>query len=109
MIKVFRTKKGFNQVKKNEWFYLRDPATSRATPSTVWISEGQESRGDIIFKGCMRLDANKFFFTKWVAQEWKGFPDMVRNQKFINAFKNRYDKWKKQQRDTTNTRRSVGK
>ena len=71
MIEVFRTMKGFNNVDKNEWFNLRDPATSRATRSRVSISEeGPERRSDVIFKGCVRLDVRKHFFTERVALEW---------------------------------------
>ena len=65
VIEVFRTMKGFNKVDKSEWFNLRDPATARATRSTVSISDdGPEQRSDVIFKGHVRLDARKHFFTE---------------------------------------------
>ena len=103
MIEVFRTMKGFNKVDKNEWFELRDPTTSRATRSTVAITEeGKKTRSDVIFKGCVRLDARKFFFAERVAEEWNKLPDTVRDQKSINAFKNRYDEWKRKQKTITN-------
>ena len=95
--------KGFNKVDKNEWFNLRDPETSRATWTTVSITEeGEENRSDVIYKGCVRLDARKFFFAERVAQKWNGLPDSLRNQKSINAFKNGYDGWKKNQKELEN-------
>ena len=100
LIEVFRTMKGLNNVEKGEWFNLRDPATARATRSTVSISEdGPEPRNDVIFKGSVRLDARKYFFTERVASEWNALPDSVRNQKTINTFKNHYDAWKKNPRN----------
>ena len=96
MIQVFRTMKGFNKVEKQEWFTLRDPATARATRSTVSISEdGPEQRQQVIFKSHVRLEARKHFFTEQVAQELNALPDSVRNQKSVKAFKNQFDGWMK--------------
>ena len=104
MIEVFRTMKGFNRVDKNDWFHLRDPATSRATRSTVSVSNDvPEQRKDVLFKECVRLDTRKHFFTVRVIQEWNDLPDCVRNQKTINSFKNHYDELKRRQRTNTNS------
>ena len=103
MIEVFRTMKGFNKVEKQEWFTLRDPATARATRSTVSISEdGPEQRQEVIFKSHVRLEARKHFFTERVAQEWNALPDSLRNQKSVNAFKNQFDGWMKKNRHDNN-------
>ena len=98
MIKTFRTMNGFNKVAKNDWFRLKDPATSRPTRSTVSVSEeGQKPRQNVLVVENVRLDARKYFFTVRVAQEWNSLPDHVKSQKSINAFKNQYDAWKRTQ------------
>ena len=96
MIETFRTLNGFNKVDKNEWFRFRDPETSRATRSTVSVSEeGQEPRRNVLAMENVRLDVRKHFFTVRVAQEWNSLPDQVRDQKSVNGFKNQYDAWKR--------------
>ena len=96
--------KGFNRVNKNEWFHLRDPTTSRATRSTVSVSDdGPEQREDVLFKEYVRLDTRKHFFTVRVIQEWNDLPDSVRKQRTINSFKNHYDELRKRQRTNPNS------
>ena len=110
VIETFRTLNGFNRVDKDNWFHFRDPATTRATRSTVSISdEGEEQRQNVLFRENVRLDVRKNFFTVRVVQEWNSLPDIVKGQKSINAFKNQYDAWKRNQnsRPPNNTRQAI--
>ena len=91
MIEAFKTINGFNKVDKADWFDFRD-ATMRATRSTVSVTgEVQQNRSDTLYMRNIRLDSRKNFFTVRVITKWNRIPDAVKDQKTINAFKNRYD------------------
>ena len=94
MIEAFKTINGFNKVDKADWFDFRD-ATMRATRSTVSVTgEVQQNRSDVLYMKNVRLDSRKNFFTVRVIKKWNEIPDAVKDQKTINAFKNRYDEWR---------------
>ena len=63
LIETFKTLKGSNNVKKNEWFSLRSAANTRATRSTVSISnDGQQDRDEVLFVQNVQLNNRKHFF-----------------------------------------------
>ena len=99
MIETFKTVNGFNKVDKDEWFKFRSSSNTRATRSTVVMSEGeQRDRDNVIFVENVRLESRKNFFTVRVANGWNRIPENVKNQKSINAFKNSYDNWRKSEK-----------
>ena len=94
MIETFCTMKGFNRVEKENWFSFRDPNNSRATRSTVTVTDDQQfAREDVLFMKNVRLDTRKNFFTVRVINQWNQIPDEIKSQKTINGFKNKYDEW----------------
>ena len=94
MIETFRTMKGFNRVEKENWFSFRDPNISRATRSTVTVTDDQQfAREDVLFMKNVRLDTRKNFFTVRVINQWNQIPDEIKSQKTIDGFKNKYDEW----------------
>ena len=99
MIETFRTINGLNKVDKATWFNFRDSTNMRATRSTVSVGdEGQQDRTDVLFMGNVRLDSRKNFFTVRVIGKWNQIPDIVKGQKSLNAFKNKYDEWRESER-----------
>lgn len=94
-IEAFKTLKGFNRVKKDKWFEVSGPE-ARATRRTANITEeGEERRTDSLERKVCRLETRKNFFTVRAVPMWNEIPDGVRNQKTINAFKNAFDRWKR--------------
>ena len=99
MIETFRTIKGFNRVDKSNWFQFRCSSNTRATRSTVTIVDGDVcERDDVLFMEKVRVDTRKFFFTNRVINRWNQLPDEVKNKKSIDAFKDGYDNWARQQK-----------
>ena len=100
MIEVFKTMRGFNRVEKREWFEIREEEEMRATRSNTTVTDGVERRRpDVLFKTRANKEIRRNFFTIRVVQPWNDIPDEIKNQKSINAFKNSYDRWKKEQRE----------
>ena len=96
MIETFRTIKGLNKVDRDNWFKLRNPENARATRSTVSVTENEQTeRKDVMFMEHVRLDNRKRFFSVRVICKWNEVPDEIKAQKSDNAFKNRYDEWKR--------------
>ena len=94
MIETFKMLKGFNRVDKSKWFQFRDPNSNLATRATVSISEEQQiERKNVLFKESVRLDKRKNFFSVRVIDKWNRIPDMVKEQKLVNSFKDKYDEW----------------
>jgi ribonuclease P/MRP protein subunit RPP40 len=101
MIEVFKTIKGINNVDKEVWFKIRDPAQTRATRGSTSENDGQvTARDDFLFMDNVRLDTRKNSFTVRIIGNWNKIPQEIRNKTTVNAFKNAYDKWK----GTTNSR-----
>ena len=56
---------------------------------------GQRVRDNVLYKESVRLDTRKYFFSVRVVDKWNEIPDAIKNQKTINGFKDKYDKWKR--------------
>ena len=57
-------------------------------------------RCNVIHLENVRLETRKNFFNIRVAKEWNRIPDSVKQQQSVNAFKNAYDKWTKEVKNT---------
>ena len=102
MIETFRTMNGLNRVDKKSWFKFRNPENARATRSTVSVTNNEQTeRTDVLFMEHVRVDSRKQFFSVRVISKWNDIPDVIKKQKTVNAFKNRYDEW------TTTTNRNA--
>ena len=97
MIETFRTMRGFNRVHKTNWLNYRNSDNTRATRSTVSVTDDDEQRerNDVLYMENVRLECRKNFFTVRVISSWNRIPDEIKEQKTVNAFKNRYDEWKR--------------
>ena len=81
---------------KSQWFSFRNTGNSRATQSTVSVTDDDEhERENVLSMGNVRLDSRKNFFTVRVINGWNRIPDAIKEQKSVNAFKNRYDEWRR--------------
>jgi len=61
----------------------------------------QPERKDVLFLESVWLDTRKNFFTIRVVSKWNQISENVKKKKSINAFKNSYDEWRKQQQQQT--------
>ena len=99
MIKTFRTLRGFNRVDKTNWFQFRNSTNTRATQSTVSVTDGeQHERENVLFMENVRLDTRKDLFMVRVINRWNSIPDEIKDMKTINGFKDKYDEWVKKQK-----------
>ena len=100
LIEVFKTINGFNRVDRDKWFKFRNHDETRATRSTVSVTNGEQTkRKDVLFKESVRLDSRKNLFTVCVNNKWNELPDEIKGQKSVNGFKNRYNSWKRSKVD----------
>lgn len=81
LIEVFKMLKGFSAVNYSKWFKL---------------SGNNRTRGHCykLVKTRSRLDIRKNFFSQRVINVWNSLPSEVVEAESVNAFKNRYDKFK---------------
>ena len=94
MIETFKTYI-YNQVIKEDWFKLQEE-TSRPTRSNSVMGEGGEvRRKEVLAMERTNLEVRRHFFTVRVEKVWNVIPEEVKEQKSINAFKNRYDMWRR--------------
>ena len=94
-IETFKTLNGFNRIDKDEWFEISGP-NARATRRTTSVSDtGEERRPGSLYGRKFNLEIRKNFFTVRAVPAWNALPDWVRQQKSVNAFKNAYDRWRK--------------
>ena len=85
-----------------------------STRSTVSVTNNEQTeRTDVLFMEHVRVDSRKQFISVRVISMWNEIPDVIKTQKTVNAFKNRYDEWKstemgrqQQQTETPDARRS---
>ena len=99
MIKTFRTLRGFNRVDKTNWFQFCNSTNTRATRSTVSVTDGeQHERENVLFMENVRLDTRKDLFMVRVINRWNSIPDEIKDVKTINGFKDKYDEWVKKQK-----------
>ncbi len=98
MIEVFKIMKGLIKIEKSDWFELREDVEVRPTRSNTTVTDGVQSRRpDVLFKTRAKKEIRKNFFTLRVVQHWNEIPDEIKNQKTVNAFKNAYDRWRKEE------------
>ena len=101
LIQTFKVVNGISRVEKTEWFNLRENEEVRATRANTCITnEGPSRRPNVIHLENVRLETRKNFFNIRVAKEWNRIPDSVKQQQSVNAFKNAYDKWTKEVKNT---------
>ena len=81
MIEVFKILKGFSKVKYSNWFKLTGNSRTR-------------DHGFKLVKSRSRFDIRKNFFSQRVVNTWNSLPNEVVEAESVNAFKNRYDKYK---------------
>ena len=81
LIEVFKILKGFSKVDYKTWFELSDNSRTRG-------------HGYKLIKSRSRLDIRKHFFSQRVVNVWNSLPSEVVEAESVNAFKNRYDKYK---------------
>ena len=104
VIQAFKVLNGMSRVDKNEWFNLRENEEIRSTrANTCMTEEGAVRRENVMHMESVRLETRKNFFNVRVAKEWNRIPDRVKNQQSINAFKNAYDKWNREEKQRNNT------
>ena len=93
-IETFKTLKGFNRVRREEWFSVME-ADARPTRSTTSIGgEGEERRELMLKVERANLEIRRNFFTIRAVKTWNAVPDSVKNRRTVNAFKTAYDNWK---------------
>jgi hypothetical protein len=81
LIEVFKILKGFSKVDQGTWFNLSMDGRTR----------GHQYK---LVKLRSRLDIRKNFFSQRVISMWNSLPSEVFEAESVNAFKNRYDKYK---------------
>ena len=100
LIEAFKVIKGMNNVDRDEWFDLTSRETSRPTRANSTIEDGTETRrSNILYELRAKKEMRKNFFTIRVVQKWNELPESVRTAESVNAFKNRYDEWKRKQQN----------
>ena len=63
------------------------------------VESGKEERKtDIIQRKRAKIETRANFYTLRVAKEWNSLPENLKKQKSVNAFKNKLDKWTKEQK-----------
>ena len=97
MIETFKTMKGFNRVKREEWFKIQEEGQHRPTRLNTIIVDGEpERRREVIVGTRAQVEVRKNFFTVRVEKAWNELPESVKAQRTINGFKNHYDRWREQ-------------
>jgi hypothetical protein len=82
MIEVYRLMTGKERIQYQQFFN---------TAENVYNLRGHSMK---LYKERPRLDVRKHFFSNRVIDEWNSLPQSVIDAESVNAFKNRYDKWK---------------
>ena len=96
LIEAFKTLNGFNNVNKSNWFEIAVPDQSRhntRSTSTIAADGVEENRTNIIRERAPTEPQNQSYRFR-TAHAWSLLPDVVRNAKSTNAFKNAYEKWR---------------
>ena len=86
---------GFNNVKKEEWFSLEEEDSRPTRRNASVTDEGVKKKMHVLRIESARLEVRKNFFNIRAAKSWNGIPQSVKEKTSVNAFKNAYDKWKK--------------
>ena len=95
MIETYKTLRGVNRVRKEEWFETQEEEM-RPTRSNAVVIEGEAvKKREVIVPQRCNLEIRKNFFTVRAANEWNQLPDAVKASVSVNAFKNAYDGWRR--------------
>ena len=95
-IETFKTLKGLNNVRKNEWFDIVGDEARPMRANTEVTADGERRREDVLRCESSRLEIRRNFYNVRAARQWNLIPEHVRNVKTTNAFKSAYDKWTQQ-------------
>ena len=98
LIETFKCMKGHINVDKHSWFDIKPEEGTRSTRSTSAVTEDGQliPKPDVINVNHTRLECRRNFFTNRVINDWNALPDDLKQQKTVNAFKNKLDTWLKQ-------------
>ena len=94
-IEVFKAIRQISRVEVEKWFSrVRDEA--RPLRSNTVVDNGDATRRvDLLEPERANLELRRNFFTVRAVKVWNELPDAVKNQKSVNAFKNAYDAWRR--------------
>ena len=97
MIETFKTMRGINKVVREDWFDVREEQEqTQATRSNTMVVAGEAvRRKEVVRLERANLEIRRHSFTVRAGSKWNELPELVKEQKSVNAFKNQYDKWKK--------------
>ena len=85
LIQVFKMIKGIDKVDQNKFFKLANTDRTR----------GHNLK---LVKDRSRLNVRKYFFSQRVINSWNALPASVVEAETVNSFKNRYDKYFKEEK-----------
>ena len=101
MIEVYKTLRGMNRVEKGEWFDIRSGEEARPTRTNTVVEEGGAIRKtETLYKPPANGEIRNNFFTVRVVRGWNELPEVVKEKKSLNGFKNAYDQWIKGNQST---------
>ena len=99
-IETFKTLKGINKVRKEEWFVVESDNARPTRANTVITEEGEMRRENVLRTESARLEIRRNWYNVRAAKEWNKIPDSVKEKTTTNSFKSAYDKWVKTQTQT---------
>ena len=95
-----RLSTGSTESTKKKWFQLEED-DARPTRRNTKVTDGKEERRKNVLKEeSARLEIRRNCFCARASRIWNSIPDIVREQKSVNAFKNAFDKWKRNAKKT---------
>ena len=94
-IETFKTMNGFNKVKKEDWFVLEEENSRPTRRNAEVTDEGVKKKAHVLRMEQARLEVRRNFFNVRAARTWNDIPQSVKEKTSVNAFKNAYDRWKK--------------
>ena len=94
MIEAFKVVNGYEKVRKEEWFTMQEG--QRRTRQNTEIREEMIVQ-KLVMKGCKsRGEEKRNFYKQRVVKGWNSLPSSIQLAPSVNAFKSRYDAWRKQ-------------
>ena len=99
LIETYKTLNGINNVDKFAWFELPEDEHSRPNTrsnTTIRVDGEGEARVTLLREQA-RTELRNHSFRFRAARAWSELPDVIRNVKTTNAFKNAFDGWKQKQ------------
>ena len=61
--------------------------------NTIIVEGKEERKAEVIIGARANLDVRKNFFSLRVVNKWNKLPEVVKEQRNVNGFKNHYDRW----------------